>query len=133
MSVEMEQQALGIVMSEGYKHMTGKVPSFVLTEKDFGVVQRKIEEKLLGMGIEREAVMRSSVLMEEICYRGAVVCLASVAVSLGIPLEAIGMVLSVDPLVSMLRTPLNSAGGIAVTLLMARRAGVLDEKTYQAE
>ena len=64
---------------------------------------------------------------------GAVVCLASVAVSLGIPLEAIGMVLSVDPLVSMLRTPLNSAGGIAVTLLMARRAGVLDEKTYQAE
>lgn len=65
----MEQQALGIVMSEGYKHMIGKVPSFVLTEKDFGAVQRKIEEKLLGMGIEREAVMRSSVLMEEICYR----------------------------------------------------------------
>ena len=33
----------------------------------------------------------------------------------------------------MLRTPLNSAGGIAVTLLLARRAGVLDEEVYQVE
>lgn len=48
-------------------------------------------------------------------------------------MEAIGMVLSVDPLVSMLRTPLDSAGGIAVTLLLARRAGVLDKELYQAE
>jgi Na+/H+-dicarboxylate symporter len=64
---------------------------------------------------------------------GAVICLASVAVSVGIPIEAIGLVLSVDPLVSMLRTPLNSAGGIAATLLLARRSGALDESVYRAE
>jgi Na+/H+-dicarboxylate symporter len=56
-----------------------------------------------------------------------------VAVSVGIPIEAIGLVLSVDPLVSMLRTPLNSAGGIAATLLLARRSGALDESVYRAE
>ena len=64
---------------------------------------------------------------------GAVICLASVAVSVGIPIEAIGMVLSVDPLVSMLRTPLNSAGGIAAALLLARHEHAVDESVYRAE
>jgi Na+/H+-dicarboxylate symporter len=56
-----------------------------------------------------------------------------VAVSLGIPIEAIGMMLSVDPLISMLRTPLNSAGGIAAAFLLARCEGQVDEASYQAE
>ncbi len=64
---------------------------------------------------------------------GAIICLASVAVSLGIPIEAIGMMLSVDPLISMLRTPLNSAGGIAAAFLLARCEGQVDEASYQAE
>lgn len=64
---------------------------------------------------------------------GAVICLASVAVSVGIPIEAIGMVLSVDPLVSMLRTPLNSAGGIAAALLLARHENAVDESVYRAD
>ena len=64
---------------------------------------------------------------------GAVICLASVAVSVGIPIEAIGMVLSVGPLVSMLRTPLNSAGGITAALLLARHEHAVDESVYRAE
>ena len=64
---------------------------------------------------------------------GAVICLASVAVSVGIPIEAIGMVLSVDPLVSMLRTPLNSAGGITAALLLARHENAVDESVYRTE
>lgn len=64
---------------------------------------------------------------------GAIICLASVAVSLGIPMEAIGMMLSVDPLISMLRTPLNSAGGIAAAFLLSRCEGCVDEAVYQAE
>lgn len=64
---------------------------------------------------------------------GAVICLASVAASMGIPIEAIGIVLSVDPLVSLLRTPLNSAGGITAALLLARGGDAFDEAVYRAE
>ena len=61
---------------------------------------------------------------------GAVVCLASIAVSLGIPIEAVGMSIAVDPIISMLRTPLNTVGGIVITTLLARSEGMLDERVY---
>ena len=49
--------------------MIGKAPSFMLTKENFGHEQGKIEKKLLQMGIEHAAVMRSSILLEDICYR----------------------------------------------------------------
>lgn len=61
---------------------------------------------------------------------GAVVCLASIAVSLGIPIEAVGMSIAVDPIISLLRTPLNTVSGIVVTTLLAKSEGLLDEKVY---
>lgn len=64
---------------------------------------------------------------------GAIICLGSLAVSLGIHIEAIGTMLSVDPLIAMLRNPLNSAEGIVAAFLLARCEGQVDEAAYQAK
>ena len=61
---------------------------------------------------------------------GAVICLTLIFTSMGIPLEAAGMALSVDPLVSMLRTPLNTASGIASTLILAGNENLLNKDIY---
>lgn len=61
---------------------------------------------------------------------GAVICLTLIFTSMGIPLEAAGMALSVDPLVSMLRTPLNTACGIGATLILAGNENLLNKDIY---
>lgn len=61
---------------------------------------------------------------------GAVICLTLIFTSMGIPLEAAGMALSIDPLVSMLRTPLNTASGIAATLILAGNENLINKDTY---
>ena len=43
------------------------------------------------------------------------------------------MALSIDPLVSMLRTPLNTAGGIAATLILASNENLINKDTYTAD
>lgn len=61
---------------------------------------------------------------------GAVICLTLIFTSMGIPLAATGMALSIDPLVSMFRTPLNTASGIASTLILAGNENLLNKDTY---
>ncbi len=61
---------------------------------------------------------------------GAIICLVSLAATLGIPIEAVGLSIAIDPLISMLRTPLNTVSGIAAVMLIAKGEGMLDKDIY---
>lgn len=61
---------------------------------------------------------------------GAFVCLASIVVALGLPVEATAVILGIDPICSMLRTALNCTGDIAATSALARVEKLMDEEIY---
>jgi Na+/H+-dicarboxylate symporter len=51
---------------------------------------------------------------------------------LGIPLEAIGLILAVDRILDMLRTSINVCGDAAVSCIVAKTEGGLDEKVFNS-
>jgi len=61
---------------------------------------------------------------------GSFVCLTSIIVSFGVPVEAASIVLGIDPLTSMFRTTINTIGDIAVTTALSKNEGMLDETVY---
>ena len=61
------------------------------------------------------------------------IMLASVLTQVGLPVEGIAIVLSVDRLLDMLRTIVNVSGDAAVTCIVARSEGQLDEAVYKAD
>jgi len=61
---------------------------------------------------------------------GSFVCLTSIIVSFGVPVEAAAIVLGIDPLTSMFRTTINTIGDIAVTTALSRNEGMIDEAVY---
>jgi len=61
---------------------------------------------------------------------GSFVCLTSIIVSFGIPVEAAAIVLGIDPLTSMFRTTINTIGDIAVTTALSKNEGMMDEAIY---
>ncbi|MCB1627535.1 MAG: dicarboxylate/amino acid:cation symporter [Xanthomonadales bacterium] len=61
------------------------------------------------------------------------IMLASVLTQVGLPVEGIAIVLSVDRLLDMLRTIVNVSGDAAVTCIVARSEGQLDETVYKAD
>ena len=61
---------------------------------------------------------------------GSFVCLTSIIVSFGIPVEAASIVLGIDPLTSMFRTTINTIGDIAVTTALSKNEGMMDETVY---
>ena len=63
---------------------------------------------------------------------GAVVMLTLTLSTLGLPLEGVGLLLAVDPILDMGRTATNVAGQALVPTLVARREGLLDRETYDA-
>jgi Na+/H+-dicarboxylate symporter len=58
---------------------------------------------------------------------GAVVVVAPVLTAAGLPLEAMGLLLAVDPLPNAFRTVANVTGMMAVTALADGRRGRSDE------
>lgn len=58
------------------------------------------------------------------------VMLAGVLTQVGLPVEAIGIILSVDRLLDMVRTVVNVSGDAAVTCIVAKSEGQLDQKIY---
>lgn len=64
---------------------------------------------------------------------GAVVMLTLTLSTVGLPLAGVGLLLAVDPILDMGRTALNVAGQALVPTIVAKRAGILDEKLYNAE
>ena len=61
---------------------------------------------------------------------GAFVCLASIVVALGLPVDATAIILGIDPICSMLRTTLNTVGDIAASTILAKTEHLIDEKIY---
>ena len=61
---------------------------------------------------------------------GAFVCLASIVVAIGLPVDATAVILGIDPICSMLRTALNTVGDIAVTSTLARNENLMDTEIY---
>jgi Na+/H+-dicarboxylate symporter len=63
---------------------------------------------------------------------GAVVMLTLTLSTLGLPLEGVGLLLAIDPILDMGRTAVNVAGQALVPTLVAKRQGLLDEATYNS-
>lgn len=63
---------------------------------------------------------------------GATVMLTLTLSTLGLPLEGVGLLLAVDPIVDMGRTAVNVAGQALVPTIVAKREGILNEELYNA-
>lgn len=63
---------------------------------------------------------------------GATVMLTLTLSTLGLPLEGVGLLLAIDPILDMGRTAVNVAGQALVPTLVARREGILDLDAYNA-
>ena len=64
---------------------------------------------------------------------GATVMLTLTLSTLGLPLEGVGLLLAVEPIVDMGRTALNVTGQALVPTIVAKREGILNEKVYDAD
>jgi Na+/H+-dicarboxylate symporter len=58
---------------------------------------------------------------------GATVMLTLTLSTLGLPLEGVGLLLAIDPILDMGRTAVNVAGQALVPMIVAKRAGLLEE------
>lgn len=63
---------------------------------------------------------------------GATVMLTLTLSTLGLPLEGVGLLLAIDPILDMGRTAVNVAGQALVPTVVAKREGILDVETYDA-
>jgi Na+/H+-dicarboxylate symporter len=58
---------------------------------------------------------------------GATVMLTLTLSTLGLPLEGVGLLLAIDPILDMGRTAVNVAGQALVPTIVAKRAGLIEE------
>ncbi|GAB3485829.1 dicarboxylate/amino acid:cation symporter [Nocardiopsis coralliicola] len=63
---------------------------------------------------------------------GATVMLTLTLSTVGLPLEGVGLLLAVDPILDMGRTATNVAGQALVPAIVAKREGILDTERYAA-
>ena len=63
---------------------------------------------------------------------GSMIFMGMVLSSVGLPIEGIGILFAIDRILDMIRTTINITGDAAVTLLIDKSEGMLDEKTYYA-
>ncbi|MEO3804091.1 dicarboxylate/amino acid:cation symporter [Nonomuraea sp. B1E8] len=63
---------------------------------------------------------------------GAIVMLTLTLSTLGLPLEGVGLLLAIDPILDMIRTATNVTGQMVVPVLVARSEGRLDEAVFNA-
>ncbi|MFV0622439.1 dicarboxylate/amino acid:cation symporter [Sphingomonas sp. ac-8] len=63
---------------------------------------------------------------------GATVMLTLTLSTLGLPLDGVGLLLAIDPILDMGRTAVNVAGQALVPTIVAKRAGLLDLARYRS-
>ena len=63
---------------------------------------------------------------------GATVMLTLTLSTLGLPLEGVGLLLAIDPILDMGRTALNVTGQSLVSVIVAKREKILDQAAYDA-
>ncbi|MFH8368719.1 dicarboxylate/amino acid:cation symporter [Streptomyces sp. NPDC018031] len=61
---------------------------------------------------------------------GATVMLTLTLSTLGLPLEGVGLLMAIDPIVDMMRTATNVAGQALVPVLVSARERILDREAY---
>jgi len=61
---------------------------------------------------------------------GSIIFMGMVLSSVGLPIEGIGIILGIDRLLDMVRTTINITGDSAITLIVDKSEGGLDEKLY---
>ncbi|MCE7078935.1 dicarboxylate/amino acid:cation symporter [Streptomyces sp. ST2-7A] len=61
---------------------------------------------------------------------GATVMTTLTLSTLGLPLEGVGLLLAIDPILDMIRTAANVAGQAAVPVIVSSREGILDREAY---
>jgi Na+/H+-dicarboxylate symporter len=64
---------------------------------------------------------------------GSIIFMGMVLTSVGLPIEGIGIILGVDRVLDMVRTTINITGDSAITLVVDKSEGALDEKTYYSK
>ena len=60
------------------------------------------------------------------------VCLSVLLTQIGVPAEALSLVMGIDSLLGMFRTAVNSAGDVAVSLIVAISENLLDVEKYNS-
>jgi len=63
---------------------------------------------------------------------GAVVMLTLTLSTLGLPLQGVGLLLAIDPILDMGRTAVNVAGQALIPTIVAKRQGILNQAQYDA-
>ncbi|MGW3657663.1 dicarboxylate/amino acid:cation symporter [Streptomyces sp. NPDC005151] len=63
---------------------------------------------------------------------GATVMLTLTLSTLGLPLEGVGLLMAIDPILDMMRTATNVAGQVVSPLIVAAREGILDRDAYNS-
>lgn len=58
------------------------------------------------------------------------ICLSVLLVQLGVPAEALSLIMGIDSLLGMCRTAVNSTGDVAVSLIVAKTENLFDKKKY---
>ena len=62
----------------------------------------------------------------------ALVCLGVVLNTLGVPFEALGIIIGIYPFIDMFQTVNNTTGDVAVSLIVAKSENLLDTDVYNA-
>ena len=62
----------------------------------------------------------------------ALVCLSVVLRSINVPVEAIGLIIAVNPIMDMFDTMNNTTGDMAAALIVAKKENLLDEQVYRS-
>lgn len=62
---------------------------------------------------------------------GATVMLTLMLSTLGLPLEGVGLLLAIEPIIDMGRTATNVTGQALVAAVVSKRAGIIDEATWR--
>lgn len=64
---------------------------------------------------------------------GSIIFMGMVLSSVGLPIEGIGIILGVDRVLDMVRTTINITGDSAITMIVDKTEGQLDEKIYYSK
>ncbi len=92
--------------------------------------------KLYGIEISLSSLLPivASIVMLSIGAPGVsgagLVCLSVLLTQLNVPVEAIGLVMGIDPVLGMLRTMSNCLGDVVVSAIVAKSENLFDERVY---
>jgi Na+/H+-dicarboxylate symporter len=93
--------------------------------------------KVFGVEIDGSALfsMVFSIIVLSVGAPGipgsGLVCLSVLLTQLGVPAEALSLVMGVDAILGMFRVVMNSTGDVAVSLIVAKSENLLDVEKYK--